>query len=322
MSELLSIENLSIGYDTDAGEVLAVSDVSLKIEPRQIYALVGESGCGKSTLASSIMRLVASPGKITSGRILFDGKDLTQMSDEEITQLRGKEIGMIFQNPLDSLDPVLRVGNQISEAIMLDHVPREQALQMAINIMNNTQIADSDQRAQNFPFELSGGMRQRVMIGMMISRNPKLIIADEPTTALDVTIQAQILELLLELKEKQDVSVLLITHNFGVVAEVADRIGVMYAGRLVEEGDVFTLFENPQHPYTRMLIQALPTIRKHEGRLAMIPGTVGDLTHPPKGCRFSNRCPFALAKCADTPAPWHVEGDHRWACHLEGGNAH
>ncbi len=321
MSELLSIENLSIGYKTDAGEVLAVSDVSLKIAPSEIYALVGESGCGKSTLASSIMRLVAAPGRVTGGRILFEGKDLTKMSDEEITHIRGKEIGMIFQNPLDSLDPVLRVGNQISEAIMLDHVPRERAIEMAINIMNDTQIADSDQRAQNFPFELSGGMRQRIMIGMMISRNPKLIIADEPTTALDVTIQAQILELLLQLKEKQNVSVLLITHNFGVVAEVADRIGVMYAGRLVEEGDVFTLFENPKHPYTQMLIRALPTIRKHEGRLAVIPGTVGDLTHPPKGCRFSNRCPFAKDRCADVPAPWHEEGGHRWACHLEGGEA-
>jgi oligopeptide/dipeptide ABC transporter ATP-binding protein len=222
-------------------------------------------------------------------------------------------------NPLDSLDPVICVGNQISEAIMLDHIPREDALRKAVDIMNDTQIADSEQRAQNFPFELSGGMRQRIMIGMMISRNPKLIIADEPTTALDVTIQAQILDLLTDLKEKQDVSVLLITHNFGVVAEVADRIGVMYAGTLVEEGDVFTLFENPKHPYTRMLIKALPTIRKHEGRLAVIPGTVGGLIDPKKGCRFANRCPYATEKCVEEPALWHTEGDHRWACHLEGG---
>ena len=319
MSSLLSIEHLSIGYRTDAGEVSAVSDVSLQIAPHEIYALVGESGCGKSTLASSVMRLVASPGRVTGGSIHFDGRDLTALSDAEMVQVRGREIGMIFQNPLDSLDPVLRVGNQISEAIMLDHIPREQALRTAVDIMSETQIADPDKRAKNFPFELSGGMRQRIMIGMMISRSPKLIIADEPTTALDVTIQAQILDLLTELKEKQDVSVLLITHNFGVVAEVADRIGVMYAGTLVEEGDVFTLFERPRHPYTRMLIRALPTIRKHEGRLAVIPGTVGGLINPKKGCRFANRCPYAKDICADVPAPWHSEGDHRWACHLEGG---
>ena len=319
MSSLLSIEHLSIGYKTDAGEVSAVSDVSLNIAPREIYALVGESGCGKSTLASSIMRLVAAPGKVTGGKIMFDGENLTEVSNARMTEIRGKEIGMIFQNPLDSLDPVLRVGSQISEAIMLDHISREEAMKHAVAIMNETQIADSEQRAQNFPFELSGGMRQRIMIGMMISRNPKLIIADEPTTALDVTIQAQILELLTDLKEKQDVSVLLITHNFGVVAEVADRIGVMYAGTLVEEGDVFTLFENPKHPYTKMLIKALPTIRKHEGRLAVIPGTVGGLINPKKGCRFANRCPYATEKCAEEPAPWHNEGDHRWACHLEGG---
>ncbi len=321
MSNLIDIQNVSIGYKTDEGEVSAVSDVSLSIAPREIYALVGESGCGKSTLASSIMRLLAAPGKLTGGKILFEGKDLTALSDNEMVAYRGKEIGMIFQNPLDSLNPVLRIGNQISEAIMLDRVPKEEALKLTDSILSNMQIADASKRAQNYPFELSGGMRQRAMIGMMISRNPKLIIADEPTTALDVTIQAQILELLKKLKEQHNVSVLLITHNFGVVAEIADRIGVMYAGTLVEEGDVFSLFESPKHPYTAMLLKALPTIRKHQGRLQVIPGNVERLIDPPKGCRFANRCPYAMDKCVDVPAPWQYEGEHRWACHLEGGIA-
>ncbi len=319
MKPLIELERLSIGYDTPEGQVSAVKDVSLSINPREIYALVGESGCGKSTLAASVMRLVAPPGRVTGGRVLFDGVDLTKLTDQEIVRYRGKRIGMIFQNPLDSFNPVLSIGSQISEAIMIDRVPRENALKLTVDILSDMQIADAAQRARSFPFELSGGMRQRAMIGMMISRNPELIIADEPTTALDVTIQAQILQLLVALKESHDVSVLLITHNFGVVAEIADRIGVMYAGALVEEGDVFSLFEAPRHPYTAMLISALPTIRKTQGRLTVIPGNVGRLIDPPGGCRFADRCPYAMDVCRDTPAPWTEENGHRWACHLEGG---
>jgi oligopeptide/dipeptide ABC transporter ATP-binding protein len=319
MKPLIELDRLSIGYDTPDGRVSAVKDVSLSIHPREIYALVGESGCGKSTLAASIMRLVAPPGRVTGGRVLFDGVDLTELTDQEIVRYRGKRIGMIFQNPLDSFNPVLSIGSQISEAIMIDRVPRENALKLTVDILSDMQIADAAQRARAFPFELSGGMRQRAMIGMMISRNPELIIADEPTTALDVTIQAQILQLLTSLKERHDVSVLLITHNFGVVAEIADRIGVMYAGTLVEEGDVFSLFEAPRHPYTAMLISALPTIRKTQGRLTVIPGNVGRLIDPPAGCRFAGRCPYAMDVCRDQPAPWRAEGGHRWACHLEGG---
>jgi len=316
---LVQIDGVSIGYHTDEGMVSAVSDVSLSIGKREIFALVGESGCGKSTLASSIMQLIPPPGKQTGGSIHFDGANLSALSEQEIVKFRGREIGMIFQNPLDSLNPVLRVGTQIGEAIMLDRIPREKALEITTAILSDMQIPDAQQRTRNFPFELSGGMRQRVMIGMMISRNPKLIIADEPTTALDVTVQAQILELLKSLRDRQGVSVLLITHNFGVVAEVADRVGVMYAGMLVEEGDVFSIFENPRHPYTQMLIRALPTIRKHEGRLQVIPGSVGGLVDPGPGCRFYNRCPRASQVCEHSPAPWREDGTHRWACHIKGG---
>jgi len=315
---MVQLKDVSIGYESAEGTVSAVNGVSFSIGKREIFALVGESGCGKSTLASSIMQLIPPPGKMTGGSIHLEDVELTALSEQEMVKYRGHDIGMIFQNPLDSLNPVLRAGTQIGEAIMLDKVPREKALEITNAILNDMQIPDPEQRSRNFPFELSGGMRQRIMIGMMISRNPKLIIADEPTTALDVTIQAQILELLKGLRDQQGVSVLLITHNFGVVAELADRVGIMYAGMLVEEGDVFSIFEKPRHPYTQMLIRALPTIRKHEGRLEVIPGSVELFVNSGPCCRFSTRCPKAGEKCKSESAPWHGSKEHRWACHNGG----
>ncbi len=319
---LLSVENLSISFATSAGRVTAVDDLSFSIQEGEIFALVGESGCGKSTTAAGLMRLIPEPGRITGGTVVFDGEDIMQRTDHEMTEIRGKKIGMIFQNPLDSLNPVYTVGSQIQEAIVLDRIPRDEAMKKVISIFQDVKISDAPQRVKSFPHELSGGMRQRVMIGMMLSRNPQLLIADEPTTALDVTIQAQILDLCKELKSKYQTSILIITHDFGIVAEIADRVGVMYAGKMVEVGDVFRIFEKPVHPYTRLLMRALPQISKKEGRLETIPGTVPNLVDPPSGCRFHTRCPHADALCAESPPPLvAVENDHFVACH-KGVTAH
>jgi oligopeptide/dipeptide ABC transporter ATP-binding protein len=314
---LLEVKHLSIQFKTSDGIFEAVDDVSFSIEPGEIFALVGESGCGKSTTAMGLMRLVAAPGSISNGQILFQGEDILAISEEDMTRFRGKEIGMIFQNPLDSLNPVATVGQQVSEAIVLDRVPREEAMKKVVDIFGSVKISDPKHRVRSYPHELSGGMRQRVMIGMMISRNPKLLIADEPTTALDVTIQAQILELCLELKAKYQTSILIITHDFGIVAEIADKVGVMYAGKIVEVGDVYRIFEKPIHPYTKLLMRALPQISKKEGRLETIPGTVPNLIDPPSGCRFHPRCPNAMDICRKvSPELQPGEQDHFFACHL------
>jgi oligopeptide/dipeptide ABC transporter ATP-binding protein len=250
--------------------------------------------------------------------VYFENKDIMELSESEMGNVRGSGIGMIFQNPLDSLNPVYTAGHQVSEAIVLDKVSREEACKKVIEIFESVKIPDSKMRVKSFPHELSGGMMQRVMIGMMLSRNPKLLIADEPTTALDVTIQAQILELIKEMREKYNTSVLIITHDFGIVAETADRVGVMYAGRLVEVGSVFQIFDNPVHPYTKSLMKALPRITKKEGRLEVIPGSVPDLSEPPTGCRFYNRCPYVMDKCTKTtPENIEVEEGHFCSCHLE-----
>ena len=317
---LLSLEHLSIDYKIKGGYLSAVNDVSLDIRQGEIFAVVGESGCGKSTVAHSVMRLLSGGNAKIEGKILFDGRDLMICSEKEMEAVRGKEIGMIFQNPLDSLNPVYTVGNQVGEAIMLDRVDKQEAMRRAIKLFQDVKMPDAQERADSFPHELSGGMRQRVMIAMMLSRDPRLLIADEPTTALDVTIEAQILEIIKELKEKRNTAILMITHNFGLVAEAADRVAVMYAGEVVESGDVFEIFENPMHPYTRLLMKALPRKTKREGRLETIDGSVPRILDKKPGCRFANRCPYAQELCRSrTPGETTVGETHRCRCFLVSG---
>ncbi len=316
---LLKLENLSIDYKVKDGYLSAVKDVNFEINKGEVFAVVGESGCGKSTVAHSIMNLLPGGNEEISGKIIFKGKDLRQCSEKEMEKIRGKEIGMIFQNPLDSLNPVYTVGDQVAEAIMLDKVDKVEAWNRVVKLFKDVKMPDAEERAKSFPHELSGGMRQRVMIAMMLSRNPELLIADEPTTALDVTIEAQILEIMKDLKEKYDTAIMLITHNFGLVAEIADRVGIMYAGEMIETGDVFEIFEHPTHPYTRLLMQALPSKTKAEGRLQTIKGSVPRITEKKPGCRFANRCPYAREICFNTdPEPVKVGQTHVCYCHLAG----
>ena len=320
--ELLRLEHLCIDYKVKGGYLSAVHDVSFTIGRGEIFAVVGESGCGKSTVAHSIMDLLSGGNARISGKIFFKGEDLRTYTEKQMEAIRGKEIGMIFQNPLDSLNPVYKTGNQVQEAILLDHVEKQEAWNRVVKLYQDVKMPDAQERAQSYPHELSGGMRQRVMIAMMLSRNPELLIADEPTTALDVTIEAQILEIIKELKEKYHTAIMLITHNFGLVAEVADKIAVMYAGEVVEWGDVFEIFEQPMHPYTRLLMQALPRRTKKEGRLQTIDGSVPRILDQKPGCRFANRCPMASEKCfAQTPEVVSVSPTHGCRCFAIGEEA-
>lgn len=317
--ELLRLENLSIDYKVKDGYLSAVNNVNCVLNRGEVFAIVGESGCGKSTVAHSIMNLLPGGNEEITGKIIFKGRDLRGCTRQEMEAIRGKEIGMIFQNPLDSLNPVYTVGDQTAEAILLDKVSKEEAWNRVLKLFKDVKMPDAEERMKSFPHELSGGMRQRIMIAMMLSRNPELLIADEPTTALDVTIEAQILEIMKELKRNFNTAVMLITHNFGLVAEIADRIGVMYAGEMIESGDVFEIFRNPVHPYTRLLMQALPRKTKKEGRLQTIDGSVPRITEKKPGCRFANRCPYAKDKCFnETPEAVFVSEDHYCRCHLAG----
>ena len=323
---VLDVKGLSVSF---GGGVQAVSDVSFNLRQGECFALVGESGCGKSTTARAIMRLIQEPGKITAGEVGFEGKDILKLNKNEMTHIRGRNIGMIFQNPLDSLNPVYTSGEQVAEGLIVDKVDKVEAWGIADAVFHDVKIPDPEKRLNSYPHEISGGMRQRVMIGMMLCRKPKILIADEPTTALDVTIQASIIELMNDLREQYDTAVMLITHDFGIVADMADRVAVMYAGKIVEMGGVFDIFDRPQHPYTRMLMKALPTITKKEGRLETIPGTVPDLSQEIKGCRFADRCPYCKDICREhAPEMREVEEGHTCACHLidgadtaEGGEA-
>lgn len=321
---ILKVKDLSINFETKHGVVRAVDEISFDIEKGQVFALVGESGCGKSTTALGIMRLLQEPGKIAGGNIIFEGRDLAGLDEKDMTQVRGKEIGMIFQNPLDSLNPVYSIGYQVSEGLIEGGMSKEEAYEKAFSTLKDVKISDVTSRMKSYPHEISGGMRQRVMIAMMLCRNPKLLIADEPTTALDVTIQAGIIELMNELRSKYNSSILMITHDFGIVADMADRVGVMYAGNIVEVADVFDIFDNASHPYTKLLMKALPTITKEEGRLETIKGTVPDLSLPIQGCKFADRCPTCREICrSEKPAMKEIERGHFVACHCcEGGKAH
>ena len=322
MGHLLEVKDLRTHFPTRAGLVRAVDGVSFHLDRGELLGLVGESGCGKSITALSVMRLIAPPGKIVSGEILFDGKDLLKLSDSEMRQMRGDDIGMIFQDPMTSLNPVYTIGEQIAEALRLHQkLSRKQAKQAAIEAMREVAIPDPARRVDDYPHQLSGGMRQRVMIAMALACNPKLLIADEPTTALDVTIQAQILELLDELRKQRDLAVLLITHDLGVVAEVADRVAVMYTGRIVEESPVGELFARPKHPYTEGLLRSVPKltsehVAKNE-RLETIEGTVPRPTDLPPGCHFAPRCSHRMPRCTEGDIPlYQLEGDVKVRCVL------
>ncbi|HZK29306.1 MAG TPA: ABC transporter ATP-binding protein [Clostridia bacterium] len=318
VESLLKLDHLSVDYKVGSGLLSAVHDVSLSIAKGEIYALVGESGCGKSTIAHTIMRLSLDHNEVFDGKIIFEGNDLLMLSDTEMEKVRGKHIGMIFQNPLDSLNPVYRSGTQVAEALMLDGMSKKEAMDRVVELYRDVQIPEPEERVRAFPHELSGGMRQRVMIAMMLARNPELLIADEPTTALDVTVESQILSIMKDLRDRYGSSVLLITHNFGIVAEMADRIGIMYAGELVEEGTVFEIFNHPVHPYSKALLSALPRCRKTEKRIDAISGTVPRIFEKVDHCRFHNRCPKAKALCAEIgPSFLALTETHRVRCHRE-----
>jgi oligopeptide/dipeptide ABC transporter ATP-binding protein len=315
---LLEVRNLKTYFATRHGEAHAVDDVSFTVEPGEALCLVGESGCGKSVTALSILRLVSSPGRIVGGEICYEGRNLLTLNDREMRAVRGNEIAMIFQDPMTSLNPVYKVGAQIAEAIRLHRkVSRKEAWNQAIEGMRDVAIPAPEVRAGNYPHEMSGGMRQRVMIAMALACDPKLLIADEPTTALDVTIQGQILDLLNNLREKRKLALLLITHDLGVVAEIADRVAVMYSGKIVEQAGVKDLFARPLHPYTEGLLRAVPRLdesgKARGRRLETIEGVVPNPVDPPPGCRFGPRCDYAQEPCRSGEIDLAAVGPARWS---------
>ncbi len=318
-SPLLSISDLRTWFHTDAGVARAVDGVSFVVNARETVGIVGESGCGKTVTSLSILRLIARPGRIEAGsRIELEGRDLLSLSEGEIRRVRGNRVSMIFQEPMSALNPVFTVGDQIAEVARIHAgASRRDAWAKAVEMMRLTGIGDPEDRAKAYPHQLSGGMRQRVMIAMALVMNPALLIADEPTTALDVTIQAQILELLSDLQKRVGMSILLITHDLGVIAEVATRVIVMYAGEVVEEAPVDTLFSEAHHPYTEGLLNAMPRVGQAKERLAVIPGTVPPPTHWPTACRFRERCPYAWDRCAaEHPPLYQIGQGHVSRCHL------
>ena len=323
MPYLLEVRNLQTHFPTRAGLVRAVDGVSFHVDRGELLGLVGESGCGKSITALSVMRLITPPGKIVDGEISFDGENLLAASEERMREIRGDDIAMIFQDPMTSLNPVYTVGEQIAEALRLHRkLSRREARQAAIEAMREVAIPDPARRVDDYPHQLSGGMRQRVMIAMALACDPKLLIADEPTTALDVTIQAQILELLNELRRTRELGVLLITHDLGVVAEVADRVAVMYTGRIVEESPVEELFARPKHPYTEGLLRSVPKLTAEHvakaERLETIEGMVPSPTALPPGCHFAPRCSHRMPRCTEGERIplYELEGSVRVRCVL------
>jgi oligopeptide/dipeptide ABC transporter ATP-binding protein len=314
---LLDIRNLRTHFFTDDGVVRAVDDVSLRIPRGKVLGVVGESGCGKSVTALSVLRLVSAPGRIVSGEILFDGVDLAKLPEPQMRAIRGHQISMIFQEPMTSLNPVFTVGNQIMEAVRL-HLKKDkaEARKHTIEMLERVKIPSASTRVDEYPHQLSGGMRQRIMIAMALSCNPKLLIADEPTTALDVTIQAQILDLMRELQKDFGMSIMIITHDLGVVAEISDYVAVMYASKVVEYAPVAELFKNPLHPYTHGLFKSRPSITTQKSeRLSVIPGTVPNPLRFPPGCKFHPRCPQVVDACKiKEPALREMKPGHWVAC--------
>ncbi len=314
---LLTVNNLSTYFYTQAGVAKAVDDVSFRVKEGKTLGIVGESGSGKSVTALSILRLIPSPpGKIAAGEVIFEDKDILKLSKEEMRKIRGNKISMIFQEPMTSLNPVFRIGDQISEAIRLHQgLSKKEALCKSMEMLRLVGIPSPQKRVFDYPHQLSGGMRQRVMIAMALSCRPKLMIADEPTTALDVTIQAQILYLMQKLKEEIRTSIILITHNMGVIAETAQDVIVMYAGKIMEYADVENIFDNPQHPYTESLLESIPRLDQIEKkkRLRVIPGIVPSILNLPPGCKFSDRCEKAFARCFQGEPPLFLIGQNHYS---------
>jgi len=316
---LLDVKGLKTYFFTEDGTVQAINGVDFRINQGEIMGLVGESGSGKSVTSLSIMRLLPASGKIMEGQVLFENKDLVQTPEDELVKLRGNEIAMIFQQPTSCLNPVFRIGDQVAEVLMIhDQMNKQAAWEQAIEMFRKVGIPAPEKRATAFPHEISGGQAQRVMIAMALASQPKLLIADEPTTALDVTIQAQILDLMRTLRDETGTTILLITHDMGVIAEMCDNVAVMYAGQIVEYTDVETLFDQPLHPYTEGLLAAIPVLGEMKETLAVIPGSVPNLIHLPPGCKFSPRCPYVKEEICtqETPDLREVEPGHQVRCYM------
>jgi len=316
---LLSVRDLHVNFYSYRGVVHALNGVYLDVYEGETIGLVGETGCGKSTMALAILRLVPAPGRIVKGEIIFEGEDLLKKSDREMIAIRRKKLSYIFQDPTAALNPVFRVGDQIAEAIMFSHegIKEKEAQEKAVEMLSLVNIPDPAKVARQFPHELSGGMKQRVMIAIALSKNPKLLIADEPTSNLDVTIQAQILDLMMDLKEKTGMSVILITHDMGVVAQTCDKVAIMYAGNIIEFGPIIDVFGNPLHPYTRGLLKTVNLGQEKTSRLSTIPGTVPDLVILPSGCNFHPRCDLKQEICMkNSPEMIEAFPNHFVACHL------
>ena len=317
---MLQIKNLKTHYFTSSGIVQAVDDVSITIESNEIVGLVGESGCGKSTIATSILRLIRPPGKIIDGEIILNDINLVDLSTKSMRDIRGHKIASVFQDPMTYLNPVFKIKMQIAESIRThQNISKREAENRAIELLDLLQIGDPEEVANRYPHQLSGGMLQRALVAIALSCKPLLLIADEPTTALDVTVQAQILEIFERLKEEQDMSILLITHNLGIVSEICDRVYLMYAGKIVEYSDVFSLFETPLHPYTRGLLSSVLSINEFKEILETIEGNVPSLINPPQGCRYYNRCTYKMDICKENePGIFEPEKNHFVACWLYG----
>jgi oligopeptide transport system ATP-binding protein len=322
LDKILQVTNLRTSFFTYAGEVQAVRGVSFDVNKGEALAIVGESACGKSVTMQSVMRLIQTPpGKIKEGSIVFDGREITHLTERQMQAVRGRDISMIFQDPMTSLNPTMTIGRQIAEGLIKhQHMTRSEAAKRAAEMLDLVGIANPEKRIREYPHQFSGGMRQRAMIAIALACNPKLLVADEPTTALDVTIQAQILDLLKDLQKRLGMSIVLITHNLGVVADLSQRVCVMYAGQMVEKGSIDDIFHNPQHPYTVGLLSSIPRVdtgKEQRRRLVPIDGTPPDLFAPPSGCGYAPRCPFAMKICRNVPPPLTEVGlDHTAMCWL------
>ena len=315
---LLDVQGLTTAFMTGRGEITAIEEVSFSLKEGEILGIVGESGSGKSVTALTIMGLLPTPpARIAAGKVLFQGQELTQLSSREMQRIRGPGIAMIFQEPMTSLNPVFSIGDQIMETIKAhENLPAAALRKRAIDMLDKVGIPSASRRLDDYPHQMSGGQRQRVMIAIALACNPKLLIADEPTTALDVTIQAQILDLLMDLRDEFRMAIMIITHNMGVIAETADRVLVMYAGRVIEEAPVARVFDHPIHPYTRGLLECVPSITEDRARLIAIPGTLPDPARRPPGCRYSVRCRYAQPSCSDALPPLILEEADHWAACL------